>query len=268
MLSSFCRIDEHSSHVFGTLYSTSDDEQNRAPSTAELLREKRAARKEKQREVAKQPQTRERTPGFSLSCSFLKFKWPANSSTMADRHSHDALNPCHFPHSRTQIPIGPMLGDHILDLIDRVTTNRPQVHCTPIMTMFLVVAVSITGTTPRRQLTTETETDLDRLLISRKLRRYITVASQTLGIIVTRFQILAMITNDHRNCALCLCCCFAMFRRHRRRRRTSTCSIYGYFPDTAYVSSLLAFYSIACDRVYLLHLVFSTVLVFSTFCAA
>jgi len=58
-----CCINEHSSHVFGTLCSTSDDEQDREPSTADLLRAKRTARKERQEA---QQSARGRTPGVSL----------------------------------------------------------------------------------------------------------------------------------------------------------------------------------------------------------
>jgi hypothetical protein len=64
-LDEWCCINEHSSHVFGTLCSTSDDEQDREPSTADLLRAKRTARKTRQE--AQQPQAaRGRTPGVSL----------------------------------------------------------------------------------------------------------------------------------------------------------------------------------------------------------
>lgn len=40
---------KHSSHVFGTLCSTTDDEQGREPLTADILRAKRTARKERQK---------------------------------------------------------------------------------------------------------------------------------------------------------------------------------------------------------------------------
>ena len=60
-----CHITSHFSHVFGTRYSASDDEQDREPSTADLLRQKRATRKEKQRE-AQRPQGRVESLGFSL----------------------------------------------------------------------------------------------------------------------------------------------------------------------------------------------------------
>jgi hypothetical protein len=58
-----CCINKRSSHVFGTLGSTSDDEQDGEPSTADLLRAKRTARKERQK--VQQP-ARGSTPGVSL----------------------------------------------------------------------------------------------------------------------------------------------------------------------------------------------------------
>lgn len=53
---------DNSSLVFGTLYDASDDGQKREPSTVDLLRISRAARKTK----AQQP-IRERTPAPSFS---------------------------------------------------------------------------------------------------------------------------------------------------------------------------------------------------------
>jgi hypothetical protein len=58
-------VNQYSSHVFGNLYNTSDDEESQEPSTADILRKKRAARKDRQRDTQR-PQTKERTPGLPL----------------------------------------------------------------------------------------------------------------------------------------------------------------------------------------------------------